>query len=65
MEGDTEAIAAILKRYEGYIAKLSTRRLYDRHGNPVEYVDEDIRRRLEIRLTLALPSPHFKIELND
>ena len=63
MDGDTTAIAAILKRYEGYIATLSTRELFDGQGNPVEYVDEDIRRRLEIRLTLGLPSPHFQIKL--
>ncbi|MCI8891975.1 MAG: helix-turn-helix domain-containing protein [Eubacterium sp.] len=28
-EGDVEAIHAVLSHYEGYIAKLSTRKMYD------------------------------------
>ena len=28
-EGDVEAINAVLKHYEGYIASLSVRKLYD------------------------------------
>ena len=39
--GDVEAINEVLKHYEGYIAALSTRRLYD---------DETLRRRLETKL---------------
>ncbi len=31
-----EAINRILKHYEGYIAVLSTRKLYDEYGNVVE-----------------------------
>ena len=31
--GDVEAINRILKHYEGYIAVLSTRKLYDEYGN--------------------------------
>lgn len=48
--GDTDAICAILKHYEGYIAKLSTRTLRDEDGNTYLYVDEEIRNRLKIRL---------------
>ena len=42
--GDVEAINEVLKHYEGYIAALSTRRLYD------YCVDETLRRRLETKL---------------
>lgn len=48
--GDTDAICAILKHYEGYIAKLSTRTLRDEDGNTYLYVDEEMRNRLKIRL---------------
>ena len=45
-----EAINEVLKHYEGYIAALSTRRLYDECGNPHYCVDETLRRRLETKL---------------
>ena len=48
--GDTDAICAILKHYEGYIAKLSTRTLRDEDANTYLYVDEEMRNRLKIRL---------------
>ena len=34
----------------GYIAKLSTRTMYDEAGNPHLCVDEELRRRLETKL---------------
>jgi len=52
--GDVDAINAVLKHYEGYIAVLSTRRLYDEYGNPHLCVDEEIRRRLETKLITKL-----------
>ena len=48
--GDTDAICAILKHYEGYIAKLCTRTLRDENGNTYLYVDEEMRNRLKVRL---------------
>ena len=48
--GDVEAINIVLKHYEGYIAALATRRLYDEYGNSHYCVDENIRRRLETKL---------------
>ncbi len=48
--GNVEAINAVLKHYEGYIAKLSMRELYDEYGNPHLCVDEELRRRLETKL---------------
>lgn len=47
---DVEAINRILKHYEGYIAVLSTRKLYDEYGNLHYCVDETLRRRLETKL---------------
>lgn len=48
--GDVDAINAVLKRYEGYIARLSTRRLHDEDGHSYMVVDEEMRRRLETKL---------------
>ena len=45
--GDVDAINAVLKHYEGYIAALSTRQLYDKSGNQHLCVDEALRRRLD------------------
>ena len=48
--GDTDAICAILKHYEGYITKLCTRTLRDENGNTYSYIDEEMCNRLKIRL---------------
>ena len=48
--GDIEAINAVLKHYEGYIATLSIRKLYDENGQVHYCVDETLRRRLETKL---------------
>lgn len=48
--GDVEAIQKVLKHYEGYIAKLATRKFYDEYGNSYYCVDETLRRRLETKL---------------
>lgn len=48
--GDVDAINAVLRHYEGYIASLSLRRVHDGDGNSYTIVDEEIRRRLETKL---------------
>lgn len=48
--GNVEAINAVLKHYEGYIAKLSMRELFDEYGNARLCIDEELRRRLETKL---------------
>lgn len=50
VDGDIDAINTILKRYEGYITRLSTRRLHDENGNSYMVIDEEMRRRLETKL---------------
>jgi hypothetical protein len=54
--GDVDAINAVLKHYEGYIAVLSTKQLYDESGNPHLCVDEGLKRRLETKLITAILS---------
>ena len=48
--GDIEAINRVLKHYEGYIAKLATRKMYDEYGNVHYCVDKTLRDRLEAKL---------------
>ena len=51
-DGNVDAINTVLKEYEGYIAKLSTKKLYDENGNVYEIVDDELRRHLETKLIL-------------
>ena len=48
--GNIDAINAVLKHYEAYIAALATRRLYDENGVPHLCVDDELRKTLEIKL---------------
>ena len=50
IDGNVDAIHAVLKQYEGYIARLSMRKLYDDDGRSYMVVDEELRRRLETKL---------------
>jgi len=52
--GDVDAINTVLKHYEGYIAALATRQLFDEDGNSYYCVDESLRRRLETKLITAI-----------
>ena len=58
-DGDVDAINAVLKHYEGYIAALSTKRLHDEYGNPHLCVDEGLKRRPETKLITKILT--FKI----
>ncbi|URZ16642.1 helix-turn-helix domain-containing protein [Clostridium felsineum] len=49
-EGDDVAIQYILKHYEGYIAKLSTKVLADECGNGYYFVDKSIQEQLTTAL---------------
>ncbi len=53
--GDVDAINIVLKHFDGYITKLSTRTGYDSAGRYYSFVDEDMRRRLETKLILKIP----------
>ena len=52
--GNIEALDKILKHFEGYIRKLSTRQLYDGCGNPRWCVDEELRLMLETTLVAKI-----------
>jgi len=48
--GDTEALQKVVKHYEGYIIELATQVVYDEWGQAHFYVDEELKKRLEMRL---------------
>lgn len=58
-EGDIEAMGIVLKHYERYILKLSTRQLYDEEGYQHYCVDKTLKDRLEAKLIAKVLS--FKI----
>lgn len=45
--GDEAAIQEILNFYDGYIAKLSLRKLYDEYGNVYMVVDSELKGRIQ------------------
>ena len=47
--GDTDAVEQVLQHYRGYINKLCTGILYDKHGQPHVCIDEYMKRHLEIK----------------
>ena len=55
-KGDPDAMAAVMRRYDGEIADLSMRKLRDERGNTYFGIDEDIRDRLRSRLMRAVLS---------
>jgi len=61
--GNVEAINQVLKHYEGYIVKLSTRQLYDEKGKSYRVVDNEMRRTLETRLITKIISFDFTTRL--
>jgi len=57
--GDVDAINAVLQQFRGYINVLSTRRLFDEHGNTYLLVDDEMRQTLETKLITRILS--FKV----
>ena len=54
VHGDPEAVNTVVRHYSGYIAALSTRKVFDDTGRPYPVTDEAMRRRLETRLIYAI-----------
>ena len=54
VRGEPDAVNTVIRHYSGYIAAMSVRKSYDKNGNVCFTVDEDIRRRLETKLTIAI-----------
>lgn len=60
MEGDGEALAAVLNHYKGYIRYLAMRPLKDEYGNEYLCVNKDMRHRLKAKLIHSIATG-FKI----
>jgi len=58
--GYPDAIRAVMKHYEGYILALSVVRLYTEDGTPYIFVDDTLRRELELRLITKVVGFKFK-----
>ena len=56
VNGDENALAAVVAHYQKYIRALATRPVKDEYGNEYLYVDEDMRLRLETKLIGNLSS---------
>ena len=56
VNGDENALAAVVAHYQKYIRALATRPVRDEYGNEYLYVDEDMRLRLETKLIGNLSS---------
>ena len=52
--GDITAINSVLAHFDGDIATLATRTLYDEHGCPCQYLDPELKRRLETKLIVRV-----------
>ena len=52
--GDVSAINSVLAHFEGYITTLATRTLYDENGCPCQYLDPELKRRLETKLIVRV-----------
>lgn len=53
-EGDSEAMMKVVNHYSGIIKTMAIRKGYDENGFPIYYVDETLRKRLEIAVIMAV-----------
>ena len=53
-DGDSEALNAILRHYEGYISTFSKRSLIDEYGNQFDVIDEDMKQRIVAKLMFQI-----------
>ena len=61
VNGDEDALAAVVAHYQSYIRALATRPLKDDYGNTYLCVDEDMRLRLEAKLIYSIVTG-FKVQ---
>ncbi|MDE7246158.1 MAG: helix-turn-helix domain-containing protein [Oscillospiraceae bacterium] len=64
-EFDTEAVEAVFRHFEGYIASQCVCYYTDEQGNTRSYVDEDLRYQAKIALFNAIAGYQFKEPPND
>lgn len=60
INGDRDAQLQMLKRYEGYINKVSTITVQDKFGNLRKYVDEDLKSEVQMRYLIELSKCEVK-----
>ena len=60
VNGDENALVAVVAHYQKYIRALATRPVKDEYGNEYLYVDEDMRLRLETKLIHSIVTS-FKV----
>ena len=58
---DPEALAAVLRHFDGYIAAMSSRIFYDEYGQSYRCVDQELRQRIENKLCQRIIE-RFKVE---
>ena len=56
VSGDADAVNQVIRHYSGYIATLCKRTGRNANGNICTYVDEELRRRLQTKLIIAILS---------
>ena len=47
VDGDKEAIKKVLNFYDGYMSKLSLRKMYDIYGNVYMVIDSELKGRIQ------------------
>lgn len=53
-QGDPDAISSVLNHFDGYIATLSTRTLYDEYGRSYRCLDPELKKRMEAKLIIRI-----------
>ena len=54
VNGDENALAAVVAHYQKYIRALATRPVRDEYGNEYLYVEDDMRLRLDTRMIKSI-----------
>ncbi len=52
--GDSEAMTTILIHFAPYIRSCSKRTFHDEYGNRYEFIDDEIRQRIEVKLMMGI-----------
>ncbi|MCT1905251.1 helix-turn-helix domain-containing protein [Oceanobacillus sojae] len=58
-QGDMLAMEQVVNHYKGYIFTLAQRKIVDENGNPALVVDDEWKRRLELKLITAVMKFNF------
>lgn len=54
VNGDADAMNRIMRHYAAYIQHFSKRPYYDEYGDCKEYVDDEIRQQIEVKLMMQI-----------